>query len=148
MRDDDAEELTALVLAAGNALVDGIQAGVVARGFTDIRPAHGFAFVRLAPSGATVSDLAAHLNMTRQAASQLVDELVASGYVERRPYPGDGRARLIVLTERGWACTRAASAAAAQTVAGWASVLGESRLEALRADLARIAPPGRLRPTW
>src|SRR5882724_9649573 len=82
MRDDDAEELTALVLAAGNALVDGIQAGVVARGFTDIRPAHGFAFVRLAPSGATVSDLAAHLNMTRQAASQLVDELVASGYVE------------------------------------------------------------------
>jgi DNA-binding MarR family transcriptional regulator len=148
MRDDDAEELTALVLAAGNALIDGIQAGLVARGFTDVRPAHGFAFVRLAPLGATSSELAAHLNMTRQAAGQFVDELVAKGYVERRPHPGDGRARLIVLTERGWACTRAATAAATQTVQGWTGVLGEDRVQALRADLARIAPAGRLRPTW
>ena len=64
MRDDDALTLSALVLAAGNALVDGIQAGVAERGFTDLRPAHGFAFARLAPAGATVSELAAHLGIT------------------------------------------------------------------------------------
>ncbi len=148
MRDDDALALSALVLAAGNALVDGIQAGVVARGYRDVRPAHGFAFARLAPDGATVSELAAHLGVTRQAAAQLVDEMVAKGYVERRRHPDDGRAQLITLTERGWACTRAAEAAAAETVGAWAAILGEEQLRATRHALAEIAPAGRLRPTW
>jgi len=148
MRDDDALTLSALILAAGNALVDGIHAGVVKRGFTDLRPAHGFAFARLAPAGATVSELAAHLGVTRQAAAQLVDELVAKGYVERRRHPDDGRAQLITLTERGWACTRAAEAAATETVGTWSAVLGEERLRAIRHALAEIAPAGHLRPTW
>jgi DNA-binding MarR family transcriptional regulator len=148
MRDDEAQELTVLVLAAGNALVDGIHDGVVARGFADLRPAHGFAFTRLAPSGATVSELAVHLGMTRQAAGQLVDELEAKGYVARRPHPDDGRARLVVLTDRGWACTRAAEQAATETIKIWADALGEERLRALRDDLAKVAPAGRLRPTW
>ncbi len=148
MRDDAAQNLTVVLLAAANALIDGIHAGVVARGFTDLRPAHGFAFTRLAPDGATISDLAAHLDVTRQAASQLVDELEAKGYVERRPHPADGRARLVVLTERGWACTRAAEQAAAEVARNWAGVLGEDRLRGLAADLGRLAPPGRLRPAW
>ena len=148
MRDDDAITLSALVLATGNALVDGIQAGVVERGFTDVRPAHGFAFARLAPAGATVSERATHLGVTRQAAAQLVDELVAKGYVERRRHPDDGRAQLITLTERGWACTRAADAAATETVGTWAAVLGEERLRAIRDALTEIAPAGHLRPTW
>ena len=148
MRDDDALTLSALILAAGNALVDGIHAGVVKRGFTDLRPAHGFAFARLAPAGATVSELAAHLGVTRQAAAQLVDELVAKGYVERRRHPDDGRAQLITLTERGWACTRAAEAAATETVGAWSAILGEERLRAIRHALAEIAPAGHLRPTW
>jgi len=148
VRDDDALSLSALVLAAGNALVDGIQAGVVKRGFTDVRPAHGFAFARLAPAGATVSELATHLGITRQAAAQLVDELVTKGYVERRRHPDDGRAQLITLTERGWACTRAAEAGAAETVEAWAAILGEERLRAIGHALAEIAPTGHLRPTW
>jgi len=148
MLNDDALALCALVLAAGNALVDGIHAGVVGRGFGDVRPAHGFAFARLAPSGATVSELAAHLSVTRQAAAQLVDELIEKGYVTRQPHPEDGRARLVVLTERGWACTRAADQAAADAVRAWATVLGEDRLRALRDDLSAVAPAGRLRPTW
>ena len=148
MRDDDALALSALVLAAGNALVDGIQAGVVARGYRDVRPAHGFAFARLAPAGATVSELAAHLGVTRQAAAQLVEEMVAKGYVERRRHPDDGRAQLVTLTERGWACTRAAEASAAETVGAWAAILGEERLGAVRHALAEIAPAGHLRPNW
>jgi DNA-binding MarR family transcriptional regulator len=146
--DDEAMALCTLMLAAGNAVVDGIHAGVVARGFADLRPAHGFAFARLAPDGATISELAAHLSVTRQAAAQLVDELVAKGYVRRLAHPDDGRAQLIVLTERGWACTRAATAAAADTVRAWVGALGEERLHELRDDLAWIAPAGRLRPTW
>jgi DNA-binding MarR family transcriptional regulator len=148
MHDHDAQSLTAGLLAASRALVDGISAGIRTRGFDDVRPAHGFAFARLAPRGATVTQLAEHLDVTRQAAAQLVDELIAKGYVERRPHPDDARARLIVLTDRGWACTRAAEAAMADTVRAWAEALGERRLSALRDDLVRIAPHGPLRPIW
>jgi DNA-binding MarR family transcriptional regulator len=142
------DALPALVLGAASALVDAIHAGVVARGFTDLRPAHGFAFARLAGAGGTVGDLADHLGITKQAASQMVEELVTKGYVERRPHPDDARARLIVLTARGWACTHAADEAAAATLRPWAAQIGPDRVRALHADLTLIATPGRLRPTW
>jgi DNA-binding MarR family transcriptional regulator len=138
---------TALLAVAGE-LTQRINEGVLARGFEGIRPAHGFAFVRLAPDGATVTELAAHLGVTKQAASQLVDEIVRKGYAERRAHPGDARARLIVLTERGWACSRAAEEAAAEVVRGWGQVLGEGEVRALWRQLGSIAPYGRIRPTW
>jgi DNA-binding MarR family transcriptional regulator len=140
--------LSAALLAVAGELTQRIHEGVVARGFEGIRPAHGFAFARLAPDGATVTDLAAHLGVTKQAASQLVDELVRKGYVERRSHPDDARARLIVLTELGWACTRAAEEAAAEAVRAWGEVLGESEMRALRDRLLRIAPYGPIRPSW
>ena len=146
--DRDLLDLPVLLLGAARALVDGIDAGVRARGFADVRPAHGFAFARLAGDGATVGQLAEHLDVTKQAASQMVEDLVTKGYVARRPHPGDARARLIVLTPKGWACTRAADEAAAEVLRPWADALGPDRLAALKADLSRLAAPGRLRPTW
>jgi DNA-binding MarR family transcriptional regulator len=148
MQQYDPEALAVGLLSVSRALVDGIQAGMRARGFADLRPAHGFAFTRLAPAGATITELAEHLDITRQAAAQLVDELVAKGYAQRSHHPDDGRARLITLTGKGWACTRAAEAAMADTVRPWAAVLGEQRLRALQDDLLRIAPHGPLRPIW
>ncbi|MDG9725631.1 MarR family winged helix-turn-helix transcriptional regulator [Streptomyces sp. DH41] len=148
MQNSDAMALSTALLAAAGELTQRIHEGVVARGFEGVRPAHGFAFVRLAPDGATVTDLATHLGMTKQAASQLVDELVRRGYVERRPHPADARARLVVLTESGWACTRAAEEAAAEAVRAWVDVLGESEVRALRDRLLRVAPGGRIRPAW
>lgn len=144
----DLLDLPVLLLGAARTLVDGIDAGVRARGFTDVRPAHGFAFALLSAGGATTVELAHHLDVTKQAASQMVEELVTKGYVERRPHPGDARARLVVLTDKGWACTRAADEAAEESLRPWADALGPDRLTALRADLARLATPGRLRPIW
>lgn len=146
--DRDLLDLPVLLLSAARALVDGVDAGVRARGFADLRPAHGFAFVRLAGDGATVGQLAEHLDVSKQAASQMVEELVTKGYVERRPHPDDARARLIVLTPKGWACTRAADEAATELLRPWANTLGPERLTALRADLSRLAAPGRVRPSW
>jgi len=140
--------LSAALLAVAGDLTQRIHEGVVARGFADLRPAHGFAFARLAPGGATVTDLAGHLGVTKQAASQLVDEIVRKGYAERRPHPGDARARLVVLTERGRECTRAAEEAAAEAVGAWGELLGEGEMRALRGSLTRIAPYGPVRPVW
>ncbi|MFE2535016.1 MarR family winged helix-turn-helix transcriptional regulator [Streptomyces sp. NPDC059371] len=148
MQNSEAMALSAALLAAAGELTQRIHEGVVARGFEGVRPAHGFAFARLAPNGATVTEVAAHLGVTKQAASQLAEELVRKGYVERRPHPDDARARLLVLTELGWACTRAAEEAAADAVRAWAEVLGESEMRALYTRLASIAPYGPIRPTW
>ncbi|CAL9628134.1 hypothetical protein SUDANB150_05977 [Streptomyces sp. enrichment culture] len=148
VQNSDAMALTAALLAAAGGLTQRIHEGVVARGFEGVRPAHGFAFARLAPDGATVTDLAVHLGVTKQAASQLVDELVGKGYVERRPHPADARARLVVLTEAGWACTRAAEEAAAEVVGSWADVLGEDGVRVLADGLLRVSPGGPIRPAW
>ncbi|WP_317442507.1 MarR family winged helix-turn-helix transcriptional regulator [Streptomyces collinus] len=148
MQNSEAMALSAALLAVAGDLTQRINDGVVARGFTDIRPAHGFAFARLTPDGATVTDLAVHLGVTKQAASQLVDDIVRKGYAERRPHPADARARLVVLTGRGLECTRAAEAAAAEVVGGWAELLGEGEVGVLRERLLRLAPYGPIRPAW
>ncbi|MGN9757211.1 MarR family winged helix-turn-helix transcriptional regulator [Streptomyces sp. SD31] len=148
MQNSEAMALSAALLAVAGELTQRIHDGVAARGFQGLRPAHGFAFARLAPDGATVTDLAVHLGVTKQAASQLVDEIVCKGYAERRPHPDDARARLVVLTGQGWACTRAAEEAAADAVRAWVDVLGEGEVLALLGQLARIAPYGPIRPAW
>lgn len=148
MNRSDAMSLTTALLTATTVLVDDIHSGVVARGFTDLRPTHGFVFSRLSAAGGTVTEIAEHLGVTRQAASQIVDELVAKGYVERRPHPADARARLVVLTDRGRRCTRAAEEAIVDALETWEDILGERRLVAMRDELVRLAPGGPVRPTW
>ncbi|WP_338694920.1 MarR family winged helix-turn-helix transcriptional regulator [Streptomyces sp. Q6] len=148
MQNSDAMALSAALLAAAGELTQRIHEGVLARGFEGVRPAHGFAFSRISFGGATATDLAAHLGVTKQAASQLVDELVRKGYVERQPHPSDARARLVVLTERGWACTRAAEEAAADAVRPWVERIGEREARELGERLLALAPNGPLRPTW
>jgi DNA-binding MarR family transcriptional regulator len=142
------EELGMLVLRASTQVVDGIQQGVARRGFADVRPSHGFVLARVSFGDATVADVAEHLGVTKQAASQLVEQLVQRGYATRSPDPQDGRARLLALTDRGWACTRAATQAAGETVSAWRQVLGADAMAALQAALQAVVVPGRLRPAW
>ncbi|SEO39881.1 MarR family winged helix-turn-helix transcriptional regulator [Trujillonella endophytica] len=138
----------AAVLRLAAELIDTVQDGVAARGFPDVRPAHGFAFVRIAAGHATTSDVAAHLGVTKQSAAELVTALVDRGYVTREPDPRDARARLLRLTPRGQACTVAAEEAAADAVADWRARLGAEAFAALEAALASLALPGPLRPSW
>jgi DNA-binding MarR family transcriptional regulator len=145
---DDALAFSTLVLALSGHLVHEIHDRMVRQGFEDLRPAHGFAFARVSHGGATTGDLAQHLGVTKQAAAQLVAELVAKGYLRRRPHPHDARARLLELTEAGHAATRAADRAARDVVAPWREALGEERFGALVADLIRVAPHGPVRPAW
>ncbi len=148
MEDNPGLDMLALLLMASSTLVDALHEGVVARGFADVRPAHGFVFARLTPDGATVTELAEHLGMTKQAASEMVAELEAKGYVLRTRSTGDARARLVTLTERGWDCTRAATEAADDAARPWLDALGPARSAQLRASLLLVGGGGRLRPTW
>jgi len=148
-------ELAMLMPFAFRFMTDELHCRLAELGFGDARPAHGFAFVRLTPHGATGNELAEHLGVTKQAASQMVDYLEAHGYVARRPHPSDGRGKIVVLTERGWACIRATERILADIEARWAEIIGAERMASLRDDLRRIvesemgdAPSTRLRPVW
>lgn len=141
-------ETATATLRLSAALVDGIQAGLAKRGFDDVRPVHGFAFAALSGGNTTTSGLAAALGITKQAAAQLVDHLVACGYATRVPAPHDGRARAIVLTEHGHACTAAAGRAAAAVVGAWRRQLEPDSFQAFTHALTGLAEPGRLRPAW
>jgi DNA-binding MarR family transcriptional regulator len=68
----------------------------------------------------------------------LVDELEALGYVSRQPDPADGRAKLVVPTERAAEAYPAARAAIADIRNAWADLIGEEAMARLEAELRRL----------
>ena len=117
----------------GHQIVD----GVVAAGYPQ-RPAHSAVFAHIDIGGTRLTDLASRANMTPQAMGELVDDLEMLEYVRRQPDPSDRRAKLIVLTDKGFGCLQAAF----DTIAGIESrleeQLGRRKLIELRANLRRI----------
>jgi DNA-binding MarR family transcriptional regulator len=111
--------------------------GVVGAGYPQ-RPKHSAVFAQISPDGSRLTVLARKANMTPQAMGELVDELVDMGYLVRRPDPDDGRAKLIVLTQRG----RDAVAAGLQTITGIeeqvTKILGERGHRELRRLLSKL----------
>ena len=148
MAEDHPSDVAMLVLRAATQIIDAIQQGLAERGFGDVRPAHGFAFARISAGDASVADVATHLGVTKQAVSQLVEQLVQRGYVTREPSTRDRRAHRLALTARGWACTRAAEQAAGDTTAAWQRQLGKQRMTEFHAALHAVVIPGTLRPAW
>jgi len=136
----------ALLLATQ--LTEEVHEGVAHRGFTDLRPAHGFAFARISAGDATIADVAEYLGITKQAAAQFVHQLEERGYVTRKAHPLDARASLLALTTRGVACTMAAQQAASEAVERWRTELGETQFRQLQRSLRAIVRPGPLRPNW
>ena len=107
-------------------------------GHPDIRSAHGTVFQYLDDTGTTVSVLAERAQMTKQAMAELVQHLETHGYVTRSPDPTDGRAKLVLPTERGTEVMTIAQELAPVVEARIGELLGEDRLEELRADLQSI----------
>ena len=138
----------ALLLGAATQLVDDIQSGLAEHGFDDVRPSHGFAFVRISRGDATMVDVAHHLGISKQAASQLVEQLVQRGYVKRTQHPTDARSSVLSLTTQGWACTKAAEESAARTIAMWEQAVGRANMESLTSTLQAVVAPGPIRPAW
>ena len=113
-------------------------------GFEDITLARGRIFQRISPQGSRLTDLAEQAQVTKQAASGLVDELERAGYVTRVPDPSDARARLIHVAPRGAAAVEAAAATVAEVEAEWVRHLGRRRIAQLRhllEDLRDITDP-------
>ena len=73
------------------------------RGYPEVK----LSFTTLLPhldrrDGTRLTELAARMEVSKQAVGQMVTELEALGYVERTPDPADGRAKLVRLTAAGF----------------------------------------------
>ncbi len=115
----------------------------------DQKPSHGAIMEQLDfEDGQRLTDLAEGAGITPQSAGELVDQLEALGYVERRPDPDDRRAKRIHRTARAKRASQAAIEAALTSEEELEQLLGQTRLGALRADLRRIveAKGGTIRP--
>lgn len=72
-------------------------------GYGDIRSTY-FPVIQplgLRPEGLTITELARMAGITKQGMGQLVTYVEQHGYVEKQRDPGDGRAWLVKLTEKG-----------------------------------------------
>jgi DNA-binding MarR family transcriptional regulator len=97
-----------LLLLADQEFVRELREHVTAQGFDDQGRSDGFVFRTLHDGPTTITRLAERLEISKQGAGQIVDDMERRGYVERRPDPSDARARLLHLTERGQAALSAA----------------------------------------
>ena len=82
--------------------------------------------------GSRLTELAARSSVTPQAMSDVVNDLVRLGYVERRPDPDDGRAVLLELTAPGQAYLRKLSAA-------WHEIVADSLVDWEPREIAKFA---------
>lgn len=106
-----------------------------------LRPTHNHVLRHLDAEGTRASVIAERAGLTRQAITQIVDELEAAGVVAREPDPADGRAKRIVYTEAGRAAFAASRGHIAAIEARWRDELGATRWAALRAGLEDLAHP-------
>ena len=74
-------------------------------GYVGMRESHGFLIQHLIESDRTITELANRMEVTQQAASKTVAELIHLGMLEAVPGK-DKRAKRIRLSERGWSCVK------------------------------------------
>jgi DNA-binding MarR family transcriptional regulator len=135
-------------------LIDGLHGRLQARGWTDVRPAFGFALLAARDRPTSATELAELMGMSKQAASKLVDAMVSGGYLQRGTDPEDGRQRPVSLTGRGEELLAAVEEVYAELEAEWAKLIGASQVDRMRRDLMQVlSDPGDgqlppVRPPW
>ena len=131
--------LHGLLEFALDAIVEEFRGELAQSEFSDIRPAHGCVFRYMSKRGLRLTEIAERANVTKQSAGEVVDYLVARGYVERIPDPDDRRAKLVHLTEEGRAAQAYGFRLLAEIEKRWGERYGAERIAGLRAMLEEIA---------
>lgn len=134
----DGARIAQLCRAIYDNLREQIYAAAAREGFVDLRPAHSHVLRNIDAAGSRVVDLAGRADMTKQSMAYLTDALAKLGYVEIRPDPTDGRAKLVVLTPRGRDAVAALTRLSLEAEARIARQLGQTKLDAIRDGLADI----------
>jgi DNA-binding MarR family transcriptional regulator len=129
-----------LLRTAYNVLSAAIYRAVSDAGATDMRPAHGNAMEMLSiQDGLRLTDIAARAGMAPQSMGEIVDDLVAKGYLSRREDPSDRRAKRIYLTQKGRETAQASRIALMEVERRITETLGADKYQEMRRNLAAIS---------
>lgn len=110
----------------------------------DISSAQKALLINLEEHGNRARTLADRLHVSKQAISQLVQELEQKGLIRRQADPSDGRASIIVFTAKGRRIVSGTLACFDELESVIAAELGQDQLESLRkrlTDLAELLDP-------
>ena len=116
---------------------------MIAAGY-DVTMAQVRLAAQIGEDGTRLTELAQRARVTKQSASQLVDQLEQSGWVERVPDPADARAKLVRLAPRAREVQELARREERAIEREWTRHLGAERMRALREaleDLREITDP-------
>lgn len=130
--------LGSLLSAAAQRLTAKLDRELAAAGFADLRSHHTPLFMVIDPAGTRPSDLARRAHLTKQAMGEQLTYLLDRGYLEQLPDPSDGRAKLVRLTERGWAAVAAGEAVVNAFDAWLDGEVGADQVQATRRLLGHV----------
>lgn len=105
-----------------------------------LRVVHTRLFPHIDLEGTRLTELAKRLEVSKQAASQWVDELSAMGVLEKVADPSDGRARLIRFSQEGQTGLLAGLALLRDVEGELAQEFGVVEMEQLHGLLLRLLP--------
>lgn len=143
--------LARLLSAAAQHAITQLNERLAAEGHPDARPAFGYALLAVGADGATASELAGHLGITKQAVAKLAARLEALGYLERRAHDRDARAQLLLRTPRADDLLARAERIQRELEQEWAERAGPRRMATARAALEAATSDSErrtLRPLW
>lgn len=131
----------ALLRAARGAYAQAMRAALADAGVDDLPKNGAFILAGIDASGGPRTDLPQELGVTKQAVSNgnVIEALVARGYVARSPDPGDRRRGALQLTDRGQTAVDALSRAIASVDGELRGAVTSERMEAMRAGLLVLA---------
>ncbi|MDX6246882.1 MAG: hypothetical protein QOF10_242 [Kribbellaceae bacterium] len=131
-----------VLLLADQEFVRDLRKAMAEQGFDDQGRSDGFVLRTLGAAPTTITGLAERLEISKQGAGQIVDDMERRGYVERRADPTDGRARLLQLSARGEAALAAARKFHQAYERRLRRIHGDAAIDAVRAVLTAMAGEG------
>jgi DNA-binding MarR family transcriptional regulator len=132
-------ELPLLLFGGFRSVIDELHRELARRGHPDLRPAHGFALQAIGLDGATATETARRLGISKQAAGKTIDRMAELGYVQKADDDTDRRRKLVRITRRGLEALATSAMIFDDIRARWAGALGPDRMSALEADLRAMA---------
>ena len=153
----DADELiplARLLAMAYRHLIENLHARLRERGWSQVRPAFGFVLLAARDAPITITEIAAVMGTTKQAASKLAAAMSDAGYLVMGAGSDDGRQRPLRLSLRGEELLADVEDIYRELEAEWATVIGAPALKRLKRSLhtAVLASHGgelpAVRPSW
>lgn len=105
-------------------------------------PAHLNLMAHVPIEGIRPSQLAAQMQVTKQAVDQLLDQLETGGAITREPDPSDGRARLVRPTPWAMEAYLYVGSLLGDMEERWRQLLGDERFQHLQAALEILRHEG------